>query len=341
MNPQSDPTPAAGAMSQSEIEKLLASVGGQEEAAAASISASAAGASPGGHSSLRHEFPSVSTFSAAHLRFLRVQHEEYIRSLEGQLSAHLRMECSLHMSKLETMRFQDFMQGLSNPTHLGVFQPEPLPGICLLDLPPKLALSLIDRELGGPGMYQDDSRELTKMEARLLTRVVDIIVDDWCSGWREMMEFRAKFLRFETSPRFVRTHQRDQTLLALGIEVRIGGLVEQMHLAFPHSVLDPLLAKMDMDLQSSDTTAKSQPETPLRWNPTLEEVPIHVTAEWLGGVELTARQLGELKAGTILPMTFGSKARVQILLEKKPKFMGNLGTAGKRLAVKVDEALST
>lgn len=327
-------------MSQSEVEKLLASVGGQEAAITGSAASSAARPATGGDLSLRHEFPSVSSFSAAHLRFLRVQHDEYIRSLEGQLSGHLRMECGLHMAKLETVRFHDFMQGLSNPTHLGVFQPEPLPGICLLDLPPKLALSLIDRELGGQGLYQDDSRELTKMEARLLTRVVDMIVGEWCSAWRDMMEFRAKFLRFETSPRFVRTHPREQTLLVLGIEVRLGGLVEQMQLAFPHSVLEPLLAKMDSDLQSSDSTAKSQPPPPLIWNPTLSEVPIHITAEWLGGVELTAGQLGELKTGTILPMTFGSTARVQILLEKKLKFMGNLGSSGKRMAVKVEEAFS-
>ncbi len=333
--------PSGGAMSQSEVERLLASVGGQEAAlTGAAVASAPLSATGGGHSSMRHEFPSASAFSAEHLRALRVQHEEYILSLEGQLATYLRMECGLHMSKLDTARFQDFMQGLSNPTHLVVFQPEPLRGICLLDLPPRLALSMIDRELGGSGTYQDDSRELTKMEARLLTRVIDLITGNWCGMWRDIMEFRAKVLRFETCPRFVRTHPREHMLLVLGIEVRVGGVVEQMQMAFPHSVLEPLLAKMDANLQNADTNAKAQLKRPFKWNPIIGEVPIHITTEWLGGIELTARQLVELKAGTVLPFTSGSVARVQLLLETMPKYSGNLGISGKQWAVKIEKVLT-
>jgi len=325
--------PKGETMSQSEVERLLAAV--EDEQKAATESAEASGAAS---VSARLDFPAVSLFSEGEFRSLRTRHEDYIRSLGGRLSAHLRLECGLQMSKLETMRFRSYLDGLSNPTHLAVFRIEPLTGVCLLDIPPRLGLSIVDRELGGPGVCQDDARDLTKMETRLIARVIDLITTEWCGAWTEKMEYRPALFAYETCPRFVNTHPPDQMLLVLGMELHLGDVVEQMQMALPISVLEPLLARADADRRSAEAGSKTAPKAAPRWNPVMDDMPVRLTAEW-HGLEVTAQQLGDLKPGDVLAIAPGSADRIQILLESSPKYTGNLGTAGSNWAVKIADVV--
>ena len=131
--------PTTQNLSQSEVESLLAMVDGRES-----------GASP--VLVTRREFPQLSSFSPDQLRKLRLRCDSFITSLNARLSSHLRLECTHQLTKLESVRYQQFVHALPNPTHLTLFTLEPLAGVCLLDIPPRLALSIVDRELGGPAV---------------------------------------------------------------------------------------------------------------------------------------------------------------------------------------------
>src|SRR5258706_12176674 len=104
-------------VSQSEIERLLSEIGGANSAAA-EADATGGPAQPKHNSLERHDFPQASSFTTRELRKLRIHHEEFIRSLAARLSLHLRLECGVQMSKFETSNFQQFIEGLANPTHL-------------------------------------------------------------------------------------------------------------------------------------------------------------------------------------------------------------------------------
>ena len=60
----------------------------------------------------------------------------------AQLSLYLRLEASIQITKLEYRGYLACIDGLPNPTHLTVFKVEPLNGVCLLDIPPWLGLTI-------------------------------------------------------------------------------------------------------------------------------------------------------------------------------------------------------
>jgi flagellar motor switch protein FliM len=330
MNTELPPMPKGDAMSQAEVERLL--VATAEQAAGAMPGVEEGG--PDQQSPPRHEFPQMSVFSPVHLRALRARHEEYVLALGNRLSGQLRLECGLKMTRLDTVRFQPFINGLANPTHLVLFQLDPPGSICLLEIPPRLGLCMIDRELGGPGVFPDDPRDLTKMEIKLLLRMIDIFTTEWCNAWRDALELRPVLLRHETCTQFVRTHAPDLMLLVLGIEVRIGDLVEQVQMAFPVSMLEPLLLKLEPDPEKSKKGAPAKPAAAPQWNPQLNGIEMRVSAEWFG-LEMTARELGELKPGDVLPVSAATAGRVQVLIDSAPKFLGELGKCGEQWAVKI------
>ena len=291
--------PASQTMSQSEVEKLLALVGGGDTVSADVNSPH----SEGGAGQIlvsHHDFPQVSSFSADQLRKLRVRREAFIASLMARLSGHLRLECTLQLTKLETVRYQQLVNTFPGPTHLTLFKLEPMVGVCLLDIPSRLALALVDRELGGPGVCEEEARDLTQIEAKLAAKVVGVILGEWASTWADTTQLRPVQVRNETSGRFLQTSSSEAMMLSLGLETKIGQATEQIHFAFPQSLLEPLMQKLNLDLQNVEKAAVAQPVAVIRWNPAFNDVPIQITARW-HALEMSARQLSELKLGDVVP----------------------------------------
>ena len=282
-------------VSQSDIESLLAMVGNEAQASdpAAPV---AEEKGPGRKTTVRRfEFPQSSTFSSAELRKLRVKHEEFVSCLSDRLSLYLRMECGLQMLKMETVRFKQYVENLPNPTHLSLIKLEPLKGIAILDFPSRLGLCILDRELGGPAVSLDEGRILSKMDVRLLSRAVEIMAGEWCRVWSEVMDLRAVLLRSESNATFLDTHASDALLLVVGIEVKIGEMIEQMQFTIPYSILEPLMLKLDTNAEKADEPKVVRPAQPLKWNAALDDMSIPMVAE-LPDVKLTARELSQLLA---------------------------------------------
>jgi flagellar motor switch protein FliM len=326
------PATLSDTVSQSEIENLLAQVGSEE--ATVTPATFAAPKSEKSETIHHHEFPVLSLFSPAELRKLRVRHDEFIISLAARLSIRLGLEVGIQMSKLETASFQSFTDSLSNPTHLTVLKLEPLAGNCVLDLPLRLGLCLVERELGGAGLWRDDPRELTKMEANLLAKVTDNILTEWCAVWRDLMELRPVQVALESNSRFLETSSPETTLLVLGIEVRFCQAVETLQFGLPYPTLEPLLAKLNASTERVKKTAVAKPSTPPHWNPLLDEMEMELTAE-LPATTLAAGQLADLKPGDLIPLTGEMVNQVKLLCEGTPKFLGALGSQNNQWAVKI------
>jgi len=323
-------------VSQSEIENLLAQIGSGD---ALPVEADAnRPKTAAGDFQQRHDFPPLSLFSIAELRKLRMRHEEFITALSARLSIRLGMEVNMQMSKLETATLEKFVDGLANPTHVTVLKMEPLLGNCLLDIPLRLGLSLVDRELGGPGVWQDEPRELTKMEVGLISHVVETILSEWCAIWSDLLDLRPVLISSENNGRFIQNIEPKTNLLVLGMELQLGATPGEMQLGIPCSMLEPLLFKLSSLKEKGQKPAIARATAPVNWNPVLDDMEMQLTAE-LPELKLTAGQLAELKAGDIIPLPPEMVNRLRICLEGTPKFMAVLGKDNEQWAVKIVEAI--
>src|SRR5205814_1879076 len=202
---------------------------------------------------------------------------------------YVRMEFGLQMSKLQTIAYSKFTECISNPAHLVLFKIEPLRGICILDINPRLGLTIVDRLMGGAGAAPAQGQELSEIEAALLEQVVQMFVGEWCSHWKNFAEdLKPVILGHENSGQFLQTAHSDTMMLVISMEARIADCLEQIQLAFPYATVEPLVRrlteKLEIELPGLHPVANSQP----RWNHELEKARIPITAEW-PALEMTAR----------------------------------------------------
>jgi flagellar motor switch protein FliM len=319
-------------LSQSEVERLLTQVHAAETATTV--------LKPGGiKARLKHEeiqpydFRQPAFLTSSELRKIRLRHEEFIRSLAAHLAIYLRLELSLQMSKLQTLSYQKYAENLPSPTHLTLFKVEPLKGVCLLDMSPRLGLTIVDRLLGGTAHSVTSNGDLSDIETALLDQVALIILNEWCQLWQNVENPHPILLGHENSGRFLNTSPHDSVLLILSMEVRLGDCVEQMQLAFPFLTIDPLIRQAAYGGDANRPSGATQPPLP-RWNPTLDDVCIRVNADW-HGVELSTGELASLKCGDVLMLDPSCFDRVEVRFVQQPKFHGRLGTSGNHLAVEL------
>ncbi len=325
-------------VSQSEVESLLRQIGGadssQENQPAAELKER-----PGSEIAQPYTFRQLSAFAPSQLRKLRVRHEGFIRELAARLSVHLRLEIVLRMSRLETMSFGKFINELGSPTYLALLETEPLKGTCLLDIPSQLGLSIIDRELGGQGTCGEDERPLTEIEARILSKVVEITIGEWCSSWQDTLDLKPTLVGHENDGSFLQNYTPETSMLVLGIEMQIGELSRPMHLAFTYQALEPLIQKLDLETSGHKKPVAKIPVSPLKWNPLLDDVPIRISAQ-LPSLKITAKELAKLKTGDVISLDPETIQNIQLSLGPKPKFVATLGRCGSRWAAKISKVLA-
>lgn len=327
-------------LDQSEIDKLLAQTMEQAPARPLLIGSDGRRMDEGGGPPVKvenYDFRHPAFLSEVELRRLRLLHEDFIRYLSARLSLFLRMEFGLKMAKLTTVSYAKFTDALPSPTHICLFKTEPLLGVGILDINPRLALTIADRLLGGRGHSVKAERYLTEIEMGLLEDVILVVLEEWCSQWKAEEDLHPLIIGHENNGRFLQTSPKDSIVLALTLEVSFGDCSEQMQIGIPYYTIEPLVKKMQARRQKDSAYAKVEVQR-ASWSEAYNHIGIPLRAEW-EGFEVTLREVAALKVGDIVEMPQALLQQTRVLLNGAPKFVGTVGLEGGRVAVQITRKL--
>jgi flagellar motor switch protein FliM len=279
-----------------------------------------------------YDFRQSGFLAPSELRRIRQRHEQFTRALAARLAMFLRLEFSLQLAKVHIVGYQKFIESLPSPTHITLFKTEPLKGVGLLVMPPRLGLTFVDRLLGGPGQMPDESHDLSEIEIVLIDQVVMLVITEWCNHWPEMRGLQPSLLGHENNSRFLQTATPDTAMLILTLAGGIGEQSESIQIVFPYATVEPLMRLLSPTLPVSDA-ATARAAKP-KWNAEFNEVKVPVVAEWQG-LKMSAGEITRLKKGDLLMLDPACAAQVQILLNHVPKFIGRPGTSVGKWAVQL------
>jgi flagellar motor switch protein FliM len=325
-------------LDQSEIDKLLAQTTEAAPAKAMLITADGRRTDGGGAPKIEnYDFRNPVFLSEIELRRLRLLHEDFIRYLSARLALFLRMECTLKMAQLTTTTYVKHTDALPNPTHICLFKAEPLAGVGILDINPRLALTLADRMLGGRGHSVKIERYLTEIEVALLEDILHIIFEEWCGQWKNEQELRPVIIGHENNGRFLQTSPKDAVMLVLALEVGFGDCTEKMQIAVPYYTIEPLVRKMQARRQKDNAVTTTEKHA--TWFGAYDHITVPVRAEW-DAFEVSLREIACLRVGDVIELPSALLQETRILLNGTPKFVGTVGLDADRTAVQITRKLS-
>ena len=286
-----------------------------------------------------YDFRQSGFLAPSELRRIRQRHEQFVRSLAARLAIFLRLEFTLHLAKLQIVGYLKFTESLQNPTHITLFKVDPLKGVGLLAIPPRLGLSLVDRMLGGSGKMPDAARELSEIEVALIDQVAQLFVNEWCAHWPEIRELRPSYLGHENNSRFLQTATPESAMLIITLNTGLSDQLEPVQLAFPYATVEPLM-RLLAPAGLPETDVMSAAAVRPKWNSDFDDVRVPVVAEWQG-LKLSTGDIAHLKEGNVLMLDAQCAGQVQIRFNQIPKFIGRPGTRSGNWAVELTNSVST
>ncbi len=284
-----------------------------------------------------YNFRNPGFLSQADLRQLAMTHEKYVQHLSARLSTFLRMECMIKIRKLNSSTFAKFCDGIQSPTHVTLFEVEPLRGVGVLDMSLPLALAIVDRLLGGKGRVIEAGNNLTEMETALVEDAVQLILTEWSNQWHDNnWNFQPRCIGTDTSGRFLQTSAAEAVTLMVDLEVTLGECVEHMQMGVPFSMIEVIVKKMQQSRLKGNESRNKQ----LEWRAPYEAIDVPVTADWVVA-QMTVEEVLNLRPDDMIPVPMTLIENTRVRLSDTPQFVGTVGIENGHVAVELTSRIKS
>lgn len=297
-------------------------------------------AEPKKESPQTYDFRNPMLISGTRMHRLRGHQDEFSQSMAARLSVHLRSEFTLKVTDIQTVAYQKLAQSWKGPSHLSLFKMEPLRGVSVLEISYHLGLCMVDRLMGGSGNVPPSEHEISEIEKVLLEQTVQLFVDEWCAHWANIKGLKATLLGYENFGGFIQTIPLETILMVVSLQAEFGECKGRVQIGVPYAAVDPLIRRLCQSAEQHAAPSLSPaaaPDLSLRWNACFDDVCVPVTAEW-DGLEMTARQILELKVGDVLPLK-GREQQVNVRVADTLRFQGRPGTQSGQWAVQLTRVI--
>jgi flagellar motor switch protein FliM len=284
-----------------------------------------------------YDFVRPNKLSGEQLRSLQRMHESIAQTMTMALSTYLRINLEVNIVSLGELTFEVFRNSLPNPTVINVLSVAPLPerGLCTVDM--KLAFSLIDRMLGGPGKPLDKVRALTTIEQSLLDNVVRRAMERFAHGWSELVTFKPEVEAREMDPQFVQVIPSSEMVLVSTFSIIAPGELEPGEICFclPFISLDAIMAKLGNQFRFAAMKRDQTPEQRRTIDRVIKQTALPLTVV-LGSATITLAEVMAMQVGDVLVLDQRADAPASGLVDGHLRCTGRCGRIGKHTALQVE-----
>jgi flagellar motor switch protein FliM len=269
------------------------------------------------------------------LRAIHLLHDNFARSLASSLSAYLRAYVMVNLVSVEQLSFLEFSHGLPSPTCIVSLSMKPFDGCAILELNPAMVFPLLEMLLGGSGKnpYKAE-REITEIEQSILDGLFRIILHDLKEAWGSVTQIHFGIEAHETEPQLLQILAPNEAVVAIGVEIRIGDVAGMMNIGIPSIIIKMLRQKFDQ--QWSVRKTESSEDDHNRILRLIRPARMALDAR-LVGPTLSVENLMNLDEGDVLAFDYPVARPVDLLLNGKVQFHGQVVHNGRKRALHILE----
>jgi flagellar motor switch protein FliM len=268
------------------------------------------------------------------LSLIHVLHDSFVRMLTSSLSLTLRSFVSGNVVSVDQLSYSEFSARMQSPTCIVYLSMLPYEGYAAVEVNHALIAPILDHVLGGNGKIDSElDREITDIEKGMLEGFFRIIPHDLTEAWRPIASIGFAFDCVETEPLLSNRISRNEAVVVIAMELRIGDKVGKVNLAVPSITLKMLRHKFD---QQSTTKRAVSPENEAAIKHRLSDTLKFDVDCALVGPRIRLTDLLGLKAGDLVDLGVEFDRKGSILINGVPKFRGEVIVEGSKQALVIE-----
>ncbi|MEW6702970.1 MAG: flagellar motor switch protein FliM [Bacteroidota bacterium] len=281
------------------------------------------------------DFRLPNRISKNQLRILRNIFENFAESFSSFLVTKLQTVVNINVTSVDQIYYSEYVLSVANPACLFTFDIRDTDVKGILELNNDLALSLVDKLLGGNGLGTKQTKVITPIEQRVLRVVVDRVMQDLRKAWQTVDKFEFTIERFEPDIDFAQITSQSESVLLISFEILIGEQSFLMNICFATFAFDNILAKLSTQKLSSVRATKY-------YGVSAKEVLAHHLSKTLlplrielGTTKLSIKELLEMQVGDIVRLETKISDDQKVRTGNQILFCGRIGVLNNHKAIKI------
>jgi flagellar motor switch protein FliM len=289
-------------LSQDEINALLEGVTGESQDG---------GQRPDTSEILTYNLATQERIVRGRMPSLELIHERFARLLRIGLYNLLRRNPEISINPIRNSKYSEFLRHLVVPTNFNLVKIAPLSGTAMIIMDPHLVFLLVDNLFGGNGKFQTriEGRDFTHIELRIIQRCLTVVFDCFSKAWELVFPLNVEYVRSEISAQFANIATPNEVVVTTTFRIDLGEMGGDLIICMPYSMIEPIKDLLKSSLHSESISYDQRWPDYLKHQ--IQDVEVELVAD-LCSVESNLRQVLEMKAGDIIPISMPESVKVNV-----------------------------
>jgi flagellar motor switch protein FliM len=274
------------------------------------------------------------------LPMLEIVFDRLVRLMTTSLRNFTSDNVEVSLDQISSIRFGDYLNSIPLPAIIAVFRAEQLDNFGLVTVDSNLIYSIVDVLLGGRrggASTRVEGRPYTTIERMLVTRMIEVVLQDARQAFAPLTEVSFNLDRIETNPRFAAIARPPNAAIVVKLRIDMEDRGGKLELLLPYATLEPirkmLLQQFMGEKFGRDNIWEGHLASEL-WNTKLEVRAV------LDELKQPLRKMLDLRVGDTLMLDATPDATVSLKCGAVELCQGRVGRMGHSLAVRVEQALA-
>ncbi len=181
---------------------------------------------------------------AERLPILDVVFDRLVRLLSTTLRNFTGDNVDISFSRIKSMRFGDFLNGIPLPTMIGVFRAVQWDNYAMIVIESKLVYAIVDMLLGGrknpTADTKLDGRPHTTIERNLIEKMIEVILLDFSEAFAPISRIDFEFERLEINPRFAAVAREKNGIMVVTMKMEMEERFGKFDIILPYATVEPI-----------------------------------------------------------------------------------------------------
>ena len=160
--------------------------------------------------------------------------ERFARQLHQSLYHLLRRSPEISVSQVTMKKFNDYLNTLDMPTNLNIVRVNPLRGLGLVVMDPKLVFTAVDNLFGGVGRHAKvEGRDFTATEQRIIKLLLRHAFTNLKEAWSKVLALEFEHVHSEINPHFAKIVGPTEIVVISSFHIELNGGGGDLHVTMP------------------------------------------------------------------------------------------------------------
>lgn len=288
----------------------------------------------------KHDLASEDSSLGVNVSSIDMINERFVRLFRLGLVEMLRTNPRISPSRVQIVRFGDYMKDLKPPLSVNVVRMNPLRGYSIVVIDPVVVFSSLDSFFGGFGRGVGQlpaGRLFTQTETRIINMILNVFFRSLKEAWTPLMEIDFELVSSEINPQFAQIADENDLVILTRFESEGGpntqGFVD---LVYPYSSLKSVRELLRNRVQTGDGNEESDNQWRDELSAAVDSASLEMRVE-LASFPGDFRTVENMEVGDIL--YFKKPELARLLINDVPAFDVQVGALGTQTAVQIERAL--